>query len=76
MAGTYDGSTLRLFVNGGQVASTAMSGAIAPSTGPLRIGGNSLWGEYFQGRIDEVRIYNRALTTAEIQADMNTPVVN
>jgi hypothetical protein len=43
-----------------------LSGAIAPSTGSLRIGGNSLWGEYFQGCIDEVRIYNRALTPADI----------
>jgi hypothetical protein len=40
----------------------------------LRIGGNSLWGEYFEGRIDEVRIYNRALAATEIQADMNRGV--
>ena len=36
-------------------------GALLTSTGALRIGGNSIWGEYFQGRIDEVRVYNRAL---------------
>ena len=41
----------------------------------LRIGGNNVWGEYFSGLIDEVRIYNRALTAAEVQADMNAPVV-
>jgi Concanavalin A-like lectin/glucanases superfamily len=40
----------------------------------LRIGGNSVWGEYFQGSIDEIRIYNRALSPAEIQADMNTAI--
>ena len=40
----------------------------------LRIGGNAIWGEYFSGLIDEVRIYNRALTPTEIQTDMNTPV--
>jgi Concanavalin A-like lectin/glucanases superfamily len=40
----------------------------------LRMGGNSLWGEYFQGRIDDVRIYNRALSAAEIQADSTTPI--
>jgi hypothetical protein len=45
------------------------------STQPLRIGGNSIWGEYFSGAIDEVRIYNRALSAAEIAADMNTPIV-
>jgi Concanavalin A-like lectin/glucanases superfamily/Bacterial Ig domain/Cadherin-like domain len=74
VAGTYDGSTVRLFINGVQAASTTISGSIATSTGPLRIGGNSMWGEFFQGRIDEVRIYNRALTQAEIQSDMNTPI--
>ena len=45
-----------------------------PPRSPLRIGGNAVWGEYFSGLIDEVRIYNRALTAAEIQADMNTPI--
>jgi hypothetical protein len=74
LAGTYDGTTLRLFVNGVQAGSTPISGAIATSAGVLRIGGNSLWGEFFQGRIDEVRIYNRALSAAEIQTDMVTPV--
>jgi glucose/arabinose dehydrogenase/PKD repeat protein len=74
LAATYDGTTLRMFVNGAQAGSRAVSGAMVTSTGALRVGGNSLWGEYFAGRIDEVRIYNRALTAAEVQADMNTPV--
>jgi glucose/arabinose dehydrogenase len=74
LAATYDGTTLRLFVNGTQVGSRAVSGALVTSTGALRVGGNSLWGEYFAGRIDEVRLYNRPLTAAEIQADMNAPV--
>jgi hypothetical protein len=56
------------------VASTNISGSIPASTGPLRIGGNSLWGEFFDGRIDEVRIYSRALSIAEITVDMNTPI--
>jgi hypothetical protein len=74
LAGTYDGTALRLYVNGTQVASQAVSGSIASSSGALRIGGNSVWGEYFQGRIDEVRIYNRPLSQADIQQDMNTPI--
>ena len=74
LATTYDGATLRLFVNGSQVGSKAISGAIRVSTSPLRIGGNAIWGEYFSGRIDEVRIYNRALSQAEIQSDMNAAV--
>ena len=74
LAASYDGATLRLYVNGSQTVSRATSGSVATSTNPLRLGGNTIWGEYFAGTIDEVRIYNRALTAAEVQADMNTPV--
>jgi hypothetical protein len=74
LAATYNGSTLILYVNGAQVATKAITGAIVTSSGPLRIGGTAPWGEYFAGRIDEVRIYNRALSPSEIQTDMSTPV--
>ncbi len=74
VAGTHDGATLRLYVNGVQVSSIASPGFVAVSTGALRIGGNTVWSEWFDGLIDEVRIYNRALTPIEIQSDMNTPV--
>jgi hypothetical protein len=74
LATTYDGAMLRLYVNGTQVASQARTGLITTTANPLRIGGNSLFGEYFTGRIDEVRIYNRALTQPEIQTDLNTPI--
>ncbi|HXH12490.1 MAG TPA: LamG-like jellyroll fold domain-containing protein [Alphaproteobacteria bacterium] len=74
LATTYNGSVLRLYVNGVQVSSRSVSGSILTSTRPLRIGGNSVWPEWFKGRIDEVRVYNRALSGGEIQADMNTPI--
>jgi hypothetical protein len=74
LSATYDGATLRLYVNGTQAASRAVNGSIAVSSGALRIGGNAVWGEYFRGLIDEVRVYNRALSAAEIQGDMNVPV--
>jgi len=70
LATTYDGANQILYVNGVQVASRAQTGAIKVSAGPLRIGGDSIWGDYFQGLIDEVRVYNRALSASEIQADM------
>ena len=72
---TYDGSTLRLYINGTQVASRAQTGLIQTSSNPLWIGGNQPYGEYFNGLIDEVRVYNRALSQTEIQSDMNTPLV-
>ncbi|HWL32781.1 MAG TPA: LamG domain-containing protein, partial [Gaiellaceae bacterium] len=74
LATTYDGSVVRLYVNGAQAGSLPFSGSMAASTGPLRIGGNGVWAEWFAGLIDEVRIYNRALTASEIQQDMQTPV--
>jgi hypothetical protein len=72
LAATYDGAFQRLYVNGIQVASQARTGSMPATTNPLRIGGNNIWGEYFAGRIDEMRIYNRALTQPEIQTDMNS----
>lgn len=74
LATTYDGSALKLYVNGTQVSSVAVSGPIVSSTGLLKIGGNAIWGEWFTGLIDEVRVYNRALSATEIQADMNTSI--
>ena len=70
----YDGATLRLYVNGTQAATLAVSGSILTSNSPLRIGGNTVWSEWFSGLVDDVRIYNRVLTQAQIQTDMNTPV--
>jgi hypothetical protein len=74
LASTYDGSMLRLFVNGTLVSSQPVSGPLVTSAGVFRIGGNSIWGEHFQGRIDEVRLYNVARGEADIQQDMATPV--
>lgn len=70
LAGTYDGTTMRLYVNGVQVSSQAQTGTIAASTQPLTIGAN------WAGLIDEVRIYNRALGATEIQADMNNAIIS
>jgi hypothetical protein len=74
VAATYDGANLRLFVNGAQVATAAFTGSLLTSAGELWIGGNSVWSEWFAGSIDEVRVYNRALTAAQIAADMAAPL--
>ena len=74
LASSYDGTTLRLYVNGTQAAALATSGPMTVSTGPLKLGGNAIWGEWFAGRIDDVRVYNRALSASELQSDMNVPV--
>ncbi len=74
LALTYDGANLRLYVNGAQVSSAARTGTISSSTNALQIGGDNIYSQRFAGLIDDVRIYNNALTAAQIQTDMNTPV--
>ncbi|HEY3000540.1 MAG TPA: LamG-like jellyroll fold domain-containing protein, partial [Acidimicrobiales bacterium] len=73
LAVTYDGANLRLYVNGAVVRTVAVTGPIATSANALRIGGNNVWGEWFAGTIDEVNVYNRALTAAEVAQDMGPP---
>jgi hypothetical protein len=79
LAMTYDAATavFKLYVNG-VLRDTHDIGTNRPidvSTGALRFGGNAVWsGEWFRGRIDNVRIYSRALTVSEISTNMNTPV--
>ena len=70
LALTWDGTTLRLFVGANQVASRTLTGTLVNSTGALRFGGNGVWPEWFAGRLDEIRVYDRALTQTELQADM------
>jgi PKD repeat protein len=74
LAMTWDGLIARLYVDGREVARHALVGPAEASSGPLRIGGNAIWPEWFRGRIDELRIYDRALTEAEIAADRRTAI--
>ncbi len=80
VTGVYDAATseLHVYLNGqlddgtllGTVSSTQQN-----SSANVNIGGRPGSSSFnLNGRIDDVRIYNRALTQTEIQADMNTPV--
>ena len=75
LAATYDGTTLRLFVNGVQ-AQYAGGHGIAAHVRPVRCASAATrsGASTSAACIDEVRVYNRALTPTEIQADMNTAV--
>jgi hypothetical protein len=71
---TYDGAQLRLYLDGTQMSSRAVSGSILRTANPLWIGGNRPYGEYFRGVIDEVRVYDRALSPSAVRAEMSEPV--
>lgn len=69
VAGTYDGSTIKLYVDGTLSGSRTWNGFIHDTDTSLLIGhtNDSRYDRVLDGRIDDVRIYNRALTEAEIQ---------
>jgi hypothetical protein len=71
VAFTYDGATAKEWLNGVVVASSSQTGSVKISTGLLAIGGHSFWGgEWFAGKLDDVRVYSTALTQAQIQTAM------
>ncbi len=78
VAGVYNASaqTLDIYVNGvlddGVLSGTVPGVQFDPNTS-VTLGKRS-GGFYFKGTIDEVRVYNRALTQAQIQSDMNSAV--
>ncbi len=71
---TYDGSTMRAYINGTADGTYAVSGTIHNGTSDLYIGARSegSLSRYFDGTIDEVRIWNTVRSPTEIQNNMNT----
>lgn len=74
VAGTYDGDSLRYFINGVQVASVAWTGNIFQNSLVTSIGNVSPdpsdYFEQFIGYIDEVRIWNIARSSNELSSNM------
>ena len=74
LAGTYDGATVHYYVNGKQAKKYAMKGGKIPKGGLLLGIGDRSDGcdcDTIQGYLDEFRIYDRALSAAEVQNNMN-----
>ena len=63
---TYDGATEKLYTNSVLSASRSVSITLASSIYPVRVGTGDAITTYFNGVVDDLRIYNRALTTSEI----------
>ena len=67
LAATWDGSTLKQYLNGVLVDSVPFSGTLANTSERLTIGINSgVWSTAFTGRLDDINIYNHALSSAEV----------
>ena len=77
VAATYDGAMINLYIDGVLEGSMAFTGSITTNATALGIGGqsNGDTGRLFKGAIDDVRVYNRALSDSEIAAlAAGTPV--
>lgn len=75
IVGTWDGSQMRLFINGVETADspTAKTGTLDESGQDLTIGGMAgTTTRRFRGRIDDARIYDRALNSSEILSLYNS----
>ena len=67
-AGTFDGMTLKMYINGDLIQSMEHEGMIGVTEFEVHLGHNSeVVDRFFEGRMDEVMIYNRALTNEEIK---------
>ncbi len=64
---TYDGSTMKLYVNGQLNNQLAVSGNLKVNTRTFSIGADNGAQKFFNGSIDDVRLYGSALSLAEIQ---------
>jgi hypothetical protein len=67
VAGTYDGSVMRLYLDGVEIDDRVVSGTVGTGGGVAL----SSPGETLDGLLDEVEIYSRALSASEIQAIFN-----
>ncbi len=67
---TWDGSAARIYVNGEMVLEQAQTGTLTPTGLPLRIGHRNGSPHFYNGSVDDVRVYNHALAEAEILAAM------
>ena len=74
LAITYDGSLVRFYLNGNLVNTPALTTPITARDSLLRLGADAGIEQHFKGSLDDLRIYKRALTQAQVQSDMLNPL--
>jgi Concanavalin A-like lectin/glucanases superfamily len=72
---TYDGSDLRVYVNG-ELEAVGSAAELSPLEGSIFVGADPGAAAYFNGAIDDVRVYGEALSGAELVEDAKIPLEN
>ncbi|HVN84757.1 MAG TPA: LamG-like jellyroll fold domain-containing protein [Candidatus Binatia bacterium] len=73
VAVTFDGTVLRFYINGAEVGNVAHNGSLSTTGNPLCLAAYNCGGLRLAGSLDEVAVYRRALSAAEIQAHYAGP---
>jgi choice-of-anchor A domain-containing protein len=71
LAATFDGLIMRIYIDGVLAGTKSAVGSITVNSNPLWIGGQSGTNEYFRGKVDDVRLWDRALNQCEIASNKN-----
>ena len=76
IAGTYDGTTMKLYLNGNLIGSSSPAGGLYPPSGGYSF--SSGGSEAFNGKMDEVSVWNYARAMSDIREDMyrTAPIAN
>jgi hypothetical protein len=73
LAVVFNGSQVQYYLNGAPITTVSLPATITARGNPFQLGADNNTQQFFKGSLDEVRIYNRALTALEIQTDRTTP---
>jgi hypothetical protein len=74
VAAVYNGSQMQLYINGALVGTTPQTGALSIARDWVVVGYAPSVGEFYNGTMDELRIWNIARTQAQIQANISAPI--
>jgi hypothetical protein len=76
VAATFDGYYMRMYLNGIMVASQVVNGTVTMNNNILVIGNQAGRSEFYKGKLDELRIWDRAISQCEIINNMQTCELN
>ncbi|MCB0821708.1 MAG: T9SS type A sorting domain-containing protein [Bacteroidales bacterium] len=75
IAGTYDGSSVKIYVNGILEDSKALTGSVSTAMSEINIGGQNSSSRFFEGKIDDARIWSIARTEAQLRQNIYTEIL-